>query len=194
MNAKKVYAIFPFDEDGEIAGVYIGSSQNPLTRVRNHRNTKDGHGKQDTLHELMRKNGFTYIFVDDIKTFKDAHVEYDWIDYFIKQTNLTVFNNADNLCQANWTKISKEKLRIPVLKASWIERKDIVYPNIKAELERQDTRIVDLSQTLGIELFALMKRLRGYRPISVAEAVLIKSALGVKTPIEVLFEKKEAET
>ena len=193
MNAKKVYALFPFDEDGEIAGVYVGSSQNPLTRVRSHKNTQDGHGKQDVLHELMRENGFTYIFVDDIKTFKDAHVEYDWIDYFIKQTNLTVFNNAVDLCQADWTRISEEKLSIPVLKASWIERKDIVYPNIKAVLEHRETSIAELSRILGVGLLTLTKQLRGYRPISVTEAVAIKKALGVKTPLEVLFEKKGTE-
>jgi len=59
-------------------------------------------------------------------------------------------------------------------------------------LERQDILIADLSQTLGIEFLALMKQLQGYRPISVKDAIAIKKALGVKTPLEVLFEKKEA--
>ena len=77
--------------------------------MRIHKNTGNGHGKQDVLHELMRTNGFTYAIVDEVKTYKESFVEYDWIDYFTKRTNLPVFNNFVGACGANWERINPER-------------------------------------------------------------------------------------
>lgn len=101
---KKVYVLFPFNKFGNIAGVYIGSSQDPEERMRIHKNTHNGHGKQDQLHELMRNNGFLYVVVDEIKTCKDTYIEFDWLDYFDKRTKLTIFNNFISP-KANWERI-----------------------------------------------------------------------------------------
>ena len=102
---KKVYILFSFNEQGLIAGAYVGSSANVQERIRIHKNTQDGHGKQDQLHKLMRKNGYTYVVVDEIETCKDTYIEFDWLDFIIKRTNLTVFNNFISK-KANWKRIS----------------------------------------------------------------------------------------
>lgn len=68
-----------------------------------------------------------------------------------------------------------------------------MYPNIKAELARKGMTIVDLSNATGIRYQTLSEKLRGNYAITVNEAMLIKDALKVKTPIEVLFERKERE-
>ena len=102
---KKVYALFPYDEQGNIAGVYVGSSWKPKERVRIHKNTPNGKGKQDRLHALMRTNGFSYLIIDEIPTCNDTYIEFDWIDFFIKRTKLPVFNNFVGACGANWERI-----------------------------------------------------------------------------------------
>ena len=53
--------------------------------------------------------------------------------------------------------------------------------------------LVDLASATGIRYQTLSEKLRGNYQITVTEAFAIKKALGVKTPLEVLFEKKEAE-
>lgn len=68
-----------------------------------------------------------------------------------------------------------------------------MYPNIKAELARKGMTIVDLSNATGIRYQTLSEKLRGNYAITVNEAKAIKDALKVKTPIEVLFERKERE-
>ena len=68
-----------------------------------------------------------------------------------------------------------------------------MYPNIKAELARKGMTIVDLSNATGIRYQTLSEKLRGNYAITVNEAMAIKDALKVKTPIEVLFERKERE-
>lgn len=67
-----------------------------------------------------------------------------------------------------------------------------MYPNIKAELARKDMTVLDLSSATKIPLSTLYGKLRGNYQITVAEAINIKTALGVDVPIEVLFAKKEA--
>lgn len=106
---KKVYVLFPFDDEGLIAGAYVGSSENVNERLRIHKNTHEGHGKQDQLHELMRKNGYTYAVVDEIKSFHETYIEFDWIDFFQKRTKLAVFNNFVSK-KANWERISPKEV------------------------------------------------------------------------------------
>lgn len=103
---KKVYALFPYDENGNIAGVYVGAAKSPERRMKGHRYSKDGLGKQDELHQLMRKNGYTYAVVDEIDHWINNHIEYDWLDFFVKKTNLKIFNNVVGVCDANWERIN----------------------------------------------------------------------------------------
>ena len=107
---RKVYAIFPYDKNGKAAGVYVGSSANMKRRLINHRSSAPGQGNQDQLHQLMRDNGCAYKFLDDISGIKENHVEYDWIDYFVKVSDFKVFNNFVNCHLADWTRISPDKI------------------------------------------------------------------------------------
>lgn len=67
-----------------------------------------------------------------------------------------------------------------------------MYPVIKEAMDKKHMTLVDLANATGIRYQTLSQKLRGNYQITVSEAFAIKSALGVKTPIEVLFEKKEA--
>lgn len=91
-NPVYVYAIYPFNENGDYAGVYVGATEKLKERLRVHRNNKQAQDKQSELHSLMREHGYTYQILEIITDYKDAHLEYDWIDFFEKQTSLKVFN------------------------------------------------------------------------------------------------------
>lgn len=67
-----------------------------------------------------------------------------------------------------------------------------MYPVIKEAMEKKHMTLVDLASATGIRYQTLSEKLRGNYQITVGEAFAIKKALGVKTPLEVLFEKKEA--
>ena len=100
---RKVYAIFPLNENGEIAGVYVGSSANVKERIKHHLQTYGMN--QNELHELMRKNGYMYCLLNSILEHKESHFEYDWIDFFDKCTSLRVFNNQRGVCGASWRRL-----------------------------------------------------------------------------------------
>lgn len=88
---RTIYAIFPKDENGNIAGVYVGSTFTGLRhRIAVHLGKKSSHQKE--LHNLMRTNGFVYQSLETRVFPEDFDLEYDWIDYFLKKTNLRVFN------------------------------------------------------------------------------------------------------
>lgn len=67
-----------------------------------------------------------------------------------------------------------------------------MYPVIKEAMEKKHMTLVDLASATGIRYQTLSEKLRGNYQVTVTEAIAIKKALGVKTPLEVLFEKKEA--
>jgi len=69
-----------------------------------------------------------------------------------------------------------------------IDRKERrMYPVIKETLEKKHMSLVDLANATGIRYQTLSQKLLGNYKITVDEALAIKSALGVRTPIEVLF-------
>ena len=68
-----------------------------------------------------------------------------------------------------------------------------MYPVIKEAMEKKHMTLVDLASATGIRYQTLSQKLLGKNPIFLKDAIAIKKALGVKTPLEVLFEKKEAE-
>ena len=92
---KKIYAIFPYGGDGRIAGVYVGVTKNIKTRMANH--FYDCSSLQPELHNLMRENGFSYLVLGEVPHYRDGYLEYDWIDFFLKRTNLRVFNKSVGL-------------------------------------------------------------------------------------------------
>ena len=91
---KKVYAIYPFNDCGEIAGVYIGSTLNIKERMAQHLfSPKNEVGKQGQMHELMIRNGYKVQIIDVIHDYwGEANREYDWIDFCEKNTDLKIFN------------------------------------------------------------------------------------------------------
>ena len=68
-----------------------------------------------------------------------------------------------------------------------------MYPVIKEAMEKKHMTLVDLASATGIRYQTLSEKLRGNYQVTVTEAMAIKKALGVKTPLEVLFEKKGTE-
>ena len=66
-----------------------------------------------------------------------------------------------------------------------------MYPNIKAEMARKGMTIVDLSNATGIRYQTLVAKLHGDYSFTVTEAMLVKNAIGVEIPLEILFEKLE---
>ena len=67
-----------------------------------------------------------------------------------------------------------------------------MYPVIKEAMEKKHMSLGDLASATGIRYQTLSQKLLGKNPIFLKDAIAIKKALGVKTPLEVLFEKKEA--
>lgn len=61
------------------------------------------------------------------------------------------------------------------------------YENLCFELEKLGFRDYELADVLGISQPTLRKKLNGYSPWTLNEAVKIKNLLGVKTDIETLF-------
>lgn len=88
-----VYAIYPHDEDGNIAGVYVGTSQNVEQRIRLHRSTNCYGESQFELHQLMRKHGYSYEVLDSIRGTYENYKEYKWIEILSKKYS-KVFNKS----------------------------------------------------------------------------------------------------
>lgn len=106
MNDYNVYAIFPHDEKGNVAGVYVGVTGSVKQRLRNHLYCYSAKNGQQEMHDLMRKNGFHYVILAQVD-YRDRSTEYDWIDYFRKMTNYKIFNEMT--CKdADWHRIGGE--------------------------------------------------------------------------------------
>ena len=97
---KTIYAIYPYDENGEVAGVYVGSSEMVKTRILAHRSNVR---TQLELHELMRKNGFTFQMLGVINDYEESHLEYDWAEFFTCM-GLKVFNTL-KYKNVNWKRL-----------------------------------------------------------------------------------------
>lgn len=103
---RKVYVIFPFNSDGTIAGVYVGSSYRVKERIECHKGDHQSKHMVE-LHDLMRENGFKYQIIDEIGDWRETHIEYDWIDFFKKKTTMKVFNFRQNICGADWHRLKE---------------------------------------------------------------------------------------
>lgn len=97
---KTIYAIYVFDENGDVIGVYVGSSENVKQRILAHRTTTKA---QQELHELMRKNGFNFQLLGVINEYEEAHLEYDWVDFFTHM-GVKVFNTL-KYKNVNWKRL-----------------------------------------------------------------------------------------
>lgn len=91
LEAKKIYAIYPYNKDGEICGVYVGMTHDIYERMQNHYHNQTETQKE--LHTLMRENGFHYQILQEVESRDDEYKEFDWMDFFKTQTNIRLFNN-----------------------------------------------------------------------------------------------------
>lgn len=89
----QIYAIYPLNKDGKIAGVYVGRTNDVLHRLYQHTTPRNGKDNQEEFHSLMRENGFYYQVLDDVKVFAEGHLEKDWIKFFEMQ-DVKLFNKA----------------------------------------------------------------------------------------------------
>lgn len=63
-----------------------------------------------------------------------------------------------------------------------------MFETVRAEMARKNMSIVALAQATGIRYQTLSEKLRGNFPLTLQEAVGIKSALDLNMPIEELFD------
>jgi len=66
-----------------------------------------------------------------------------------------------------------------------------MYKNVKAEMSRKGITLEDLAEALGKTVSTVSQKINGKYPITLAEAKIIKSRLGVALPLEELFEVTE---
>lgn len=88
---RKVYVIYPLDENGEIIGAYVGSSFDVEYRIKSHL-YEVGTDSLPELHKAMKENGFRFETFNDIHNTDENHFEYDWMDFYIKN-GIKVFNS-----------------------------------------------------------------------------------------------------
>lgn len=90
MGPKFVYVIFPYDDDGKISSVYVGSAENARVRLDSHLYAKANDPYKD-LHDQMKKNGFEFFVIDELN-YSTSWREYMWAKYFHDCGRLKVFN------------------------------------------------------------------------------------------------------
>lgn len=66
-----------------------------------------------------------------------------------------------------------------------------MFPNLKAEMARKGMTMSELAKKTGMTLQKMSCRMNGKVEFTYSEAYLIKQALGVDLPLEILFEKRE---
>ena len=65
----------------------------------------------------------------------------------------------------------------------------VLYPNLMAELARQGLTIKQLAIMADIRYNTLVQKISGRFEFTFGETLRIKAALGVDTPLEILFQK-----
>ena len=197
-----VYAIYPFDSNGNFSFVYVGSSSNPKRRIEIHVNNRQENDPQKELHELMRENGFTYQILE---VTENAEAEYNWIDFFVKKTNLTVFNTRNAFTPDYhdcYRCIDGIVLKPVFVKGGVVwkladlrkyeRRYENKYPVLREEMARKGITIKTLCEMMNhadckISVSHLSLKMVGKYDFSIEQAQKIKEILGVYLPLETLF-------
>ena len=109
-DSRFVYAVYPFDHDGDVLGVYVGSTWDVATRITGHLGTYKTH---KDLHDAMRNNGYFVAVLDVFKPEGGNVVEYDWINCFI-ESGANVFNKLTRKVYSESIKERFDKL-LPLL-------------------------------------------------------------------------------
>lgn len=111
----KVYAIFPFGDDGKYAGVYIGRADHLRNRITTHLCAKEEGDTQVELHRLMRRNGFDLRVLETMSSCgEDRWREYMWIKAFKEHSPLRMFNICTDYYASKTSGVST---------SAWLRRK-----------------------------------------------------------------------
>ena len=63
-----------------------------------------------------------------------------------------------------------------------------MFPNLRAEMARQDIKVPALAEKVGMDARALYRRMSGECDISIGECFAIKEAIGGSFSVDYLFE------
>ena len=66
-----------------------------------------------------------------------------------------------------------------------------MYPNVRAEMARQDITLAILSERTKIPVQRLSLKLNGKGDLTMKEAITIREALGVDISLDELYQRKE---
>lgn len=159
MKTKYVYAIYPKDENGNIAGVYVGSTVDIKMRINAHKNLKvkrKANDPQYELHQLMRDNGFSYEVLDTITDDCEDYKEYKWMEVLSKK----------------YPKVFNKYLGI-----EYEGKVDDIGNKIYQYLVQHDILVYELVKETQIKSLRMAKILRNYSKINVIEYYKICKAL-----------------
>ena len=157
---REVYAIYPYSDQGGVAGVYVGSAHDVHSRFKGHLTSKTG---QTELHDLMRRNGFTFQLLGTIKDYSESNLEYDWIDFF-KKSGANVFNayiregNSKNV----YSKFSKPFWNGQSVVWTLKPKERITHPRTFTQFVRErGMTLWHVSYSIGLSPSSLYNRLNG---------------------------------
>lgn len=185
-----VYAIYPYDSEGNFAGVYVGQSEDVEKRITGHIYTSS-HSAQDELHQLMKENGFEYEVLDVIRGEYELDIEYKWINHFSTFKGLQVFNarrmEKEILVMDRYRRVHRKR-----------GRGELIFPNLEAELVRigvkkeNDARKgVDL---IAAEISNFDEKRKGKVPFTLDDMRMIQKSIkewtGQELTLDHIFSKK----
>lgn len=125
---RDVYLIFTYNNDGNVNGVYVGSSTNVVNRLKQHIFCgKNDHQKD--LHSYMKTGNYFCIVVDSFDHV--SSIEYEWIRFFEQMTKIPVFNISKDKMESK-----KENTDVELKRKA----KKIIMAISKAELFGLNTR------------------------------------------------------
>lgn len=70
-------------------------------------------------------------------------------------------------------------------------KRKVLFPNLDAELEKQNLTYLEISQRLGVHKSTIAQKMRGDLRLDEKTALAIRDLLGVDTPLEVLFARAD---
>lgn len=68
-----------------------------------------------------------------------------------------------------------------------------MYPNLNAEISRKNITIEDMAKAIDKSVNTMYAKLRGQYPITLTEAVKIKTCIGTNLSLDVLFSEEAIE-
>lgn len=197
---KLIYAIYPKKQNGDIAGVYVGSTSHLNVRITGHLRSQSP--EQSEFHKLMNENGYSVQILGQILDRDEAHLEFDWIDFFDKLTDLHVFN-IDRWLKQSFRNcfIQCERLGDPFFDGHAImfrklseETKRLInvqYPILREEMAGRRMSIASLAKIIEMSQWELKSILKGEKELKLSTAIKIWKAIDEEIGIDDLFDTAE---